>query len=96
MVDLNNPISMVCCPVCDNLVPMPDWPDHLRADFRLLDIIKITHPEWGRHKCEDYLRSISATGAQRKSERLWSGAPMGELFEKEQGASWLKGWPLDA
>ncbi len=74
MVDLNNPISMVCCSVCDNLVPMPDWPDHLRADFRLLDIIKITHPEWGRHKCEDYLRSISSGGPRERPDRPLSGS----------------------
>jgi hypothetical protein len=77
MVALSNRFNTVHCPVCYNLVPKPDLHEHLKADFRLLDIIKTTHPEWGRHQCEDYLRSISATGPPKRSDRPLSRSKIG-------------------
>ena len=72
------------CRVCDNLVPMPDWFEHLKADFRLLDIIKTTHPEWGRRQCEDYLRSISATGLPKRTYHSLNRSQVGEPSTREK------------
>lgn len=77
MVLLNKRFSPAYCPVCGNFVPMSDWLEHLKADFRLLDIIKTTHPEWGRHQCEDYLRSISATGLPKRTDLPLSRSTIG-------------------
>ncbi len=84
MVLLNKRFSPAYCPVCGNFVPMSDWFEHLKADFRLLDIIKTTHPEWGRHQCEDYLRSISATGLPKRTDHSLNRSQVGEPSTREK------------
>ena len=53
------PHRMDKCKICGSLVPTETLPKHLSADFRLLQIIKATHPELSRQECEDHLQTLS-------------------------------------
>jgi hypothetical protein len=61
MTPLLNPHRMTRCQVCCSLVPTVNLPEHLLADARMLQLIKSTHPEWGRQECEHYLRVLCDT-----------------------------------
>jgi hypothetical protein len=84
VTSLNRSYSMITCPTCGNLVPTSNWPEHLMADFRIIQIIKATHPEWNRQECEDYLRSLcSAKAGVRASPEEGHPSPPDGLWRND-------------
>jgi hypothetical protein len=58
MTSLTFPFETTLCEICGSSVPESNLGEHMLADVRILQIIKVNRPEWGHGECEDYLRSL--------------------------------------
>ena len=55
---LTYPSRLAECKICSTMVPVESLHEHLLADARMLRVIKISRPNWGRQECEEYLWTL--------------------------------------
>lgn len=83
MVSLGLAHPMDKCWLCGSLITKDSLSEHLKADLRMLDVIRTNHPDWGQKRCTEYLRELYGTGNNSKSELNVNPLVRGDLGEPE-------------
>lgn len=67
MVSLGLAHPLDKCLICGNLITKDSLSEHLKADLRMLEVIRANHPDWSHQRCTEYFREICGTSKSSRA-----------------------------